>query len=212
MSLFTQDDELFETVIALLQPIPVGIGRDGGPSVGGMDALNAAEVLDPGEFVLAGEVVADVVKVDFSALGGLGVLHQERDGDGGAGAEPEDVAAFLAALLAGGAAVAAQVEDVDAGELLGQALAQAVGGVGFDEAGVGDEADNATGADAVRSPADGADVTVVERVLERGCGALGVGLADALVEAGVRDVLVVVVGAALPHRVRGVADDHAVEF
>jgi len=159
--------KFLKIVISLSQPVTMEIRSNSGPFVDGVYPLDTAEVLYPGKFVLAGEVVADVVEVDFPVLGGLGVLYQERDGDGGAGAAAEDLAAFLAGLFTGGALVAAQVEDVNTGELLGEAFSEAISRISFDEACIGDETDDAASADAIRGPADGADVTVVE-VFHRG--------------------------------------------
>ena len=93
------------------------------------------------------------------------VLDEEGDGDGRSAAAAEDLAAFLARLLAGGALVAAQVVDVDGRELVGERLAHAVGGVAVEPAAVGDEGDDAPVPDPQRGPPDRADVGVVERSL-----------------------------------------------
>ena len=77
-----------------------------------------------------------------------GFLTRIVIGDCRPGAAAEDLAAFPAGLLARGPLVAAQVEHVDAGELLGEGLAHAVGGVGVEEAAVGDERDHAAILDA----------------------------------------------------------------
>ena len=57
------------------------------------------------------------------------------------------------------------MEHMDVAEFLSQTLTQAVGGVGVQKTGIGDEADHAAVADTIAGPADCADVTVIERVL-----------------------------------------------
>ena len=104
------------------------------------------------------------------------------------------------------------MEDVEAAEFFGQAFAQAVGGVGFYPAGIGDEADDAVIAfffDAVRCPADGADVAVVEGVFVGRRGLCGIGLADAFIKMRIGDIGVVVVGGFLSGGIGRVADDDA---
>ena len=64
------------------------------------------------------------------------------------------------------------------GELLGQGEAHAVGRVSVDEAAVGDEADDPGIPDAIRGPANGPKVGVVQRVLVGACGAGSVGCLD----------------------------------
>ena len=97
-------------------------------------------------------------------------------------------------------------------ELASEREADAVSGVGVDVAAVRDEGyDAALGVrqHAVAGPAQGADVAVVEAVLERGLGARGVGLGDAGVELRILEVGGIVVRGRLAHRPGRVADDHA---
>lgn len=159
--------------------------------------------------MLGGQVVADVVEVDFAVFLRVGVFDEEGNGDGRTGALAENIVLFLAAKFAGGAGVAAQVEDPDGREFVGEALAEAVGGIGIEEAAVGDEADDAGFADAVGGPADGTDVGVVERPYHRYSRTRCIGLANAPIQSRVFDILVVVVGGFLAGGIRRVADDDA---
>ena len=92
------------------------------------------EFLQPFELLLARKVVANVAEKDGPALRGLWVLHQKRDRHRRTASAAEDFPSLLPRLLARGALVASQVEHVEAAELLGEALAQTVGGVRLDEA------------------------------------------------------------------------------
>lgn len=134
-------------VVALVGPVAVGVGCDGLPVDAGQGA-----VFDDAEFVFAGEVVAYVAVEDLAVAGVGGVLDADEDGDGVAAAGAEDLAAFLAGELAGGALVAAQAVDVDAGVFVGQGQADAVGGVAVDPAAIGDERDDTGVSDAVGRP------------------------------------------------------------
>ena len=94
------------------------------------------------------------------------------------------------------------------GELLGQGEAHAVGRVAVDETAVGDETDDPGLPDAVRGPADGAKVGVVQRVLVGTRGTGRVGRLDLGVQRWVALIGVVVIGGFLAHRVGRVADNH----
>ena len=190
----------------------VCVGGDFLPAVLGGDAVDAAELRYGRQFFFAGEIVADVVVVDLSLFPRLRFFDEDGYGNRGAGALSEYVVFFLAAAFAGCAGIAAQVEDVEAAEFFSQAFAQAVGGVGFYPAGIGDEADDAVIAfffDAVGCPADGADVAVVEGVFVGGGRLGGVGLADAFIQVRIGDIGVIVVGRFLSGGIGRVADDDA---
>ena len=85
------------------------------------------------------------------------------------------------------------------GELLCQGEAYAVGRVAVDEAAVGDETDDPGLPDAVRGPADGPQVRVVQGVLIGARGTGRVGRLDLGVQGWVVLVGVVVIGGLLPH-------------
>ena len=190
----------------------VCVGGDFLPTVLGGDAVDAAKFGDGRQFFFAGEVVADIVVIDLPLFPRLRVFDEDGDGDRGAGALSEYVVFFLAAAFARCAGIAAQVEDVEAAEFFSQAFAQAVGGVGFYPAGIGDEADDAVIAfffDTVGCPADGADVAVVEGVFVGGGGLGGVGFADAFIKMRIGDIGVVIVGGFLSGGIRRVANDDA---
>lgn len=124
----------------------------------------------------------------------------------------EDVARLLLSLLAAAASVAAQVVDVQVVEVLCDCEPQPVGGVAVDVAAVGHVGNDTAGRvvdHPVRCPPDGADVAVVERVLQRRRGLGRVRLGDPSVEPVVGEVCIVIVGRCLACRVRRVADDNA---
>ena len=135
------------------------------------------------------------------------VLDKEGNRDGGAGSLTEHIVTLSPACLASSPGVSTEVDDVDVRELLHEAQPHAVGGVGVDEATVGDEADHPGPADPVARPAQRPHVGVVEGVLVGGRGAGRVGPLDPGVERGVGLVRVVVVRGGLPHRVGRVAHD-----
>ena len=103
--------------------------------------------------------------VDGPVLAALGVLDEHGYGYRGSGSLAENVIFFLAALLAGCACIATQIEHVDRAELLHQRLPEPVHSLPVEPAAVGDEAHHAAIADAVGRPAEGADVRVVEPLL-----------------------------------------------
>src|SRR6202042_3784209 len=124
---------------------------------------------DDREFLLAGQVVADVTVVDLGWANLVRVLDEQGDSDGIPAAAAEDLAAFAAREFARGALVPAQVEDVDRGELSREALAEAVGGVAVNEPAIADKADDPLVLDTVAGPAERPDVRVVQGVLVSGC-------------------------------------------
>ena len=105
--------------------------------------------------------------------------------------------------------VASQVEDIDACELVGEASADTSHCVAINEGAVGDKGDDALIRDAVAGPADGADVGVVEAVFVGGSGFRGVGVGDAGIQQFVFEILIVVVRAVLPDRIRRISSDDA---
>src|SRR5689334_14622868 len=84
---------------------------------------------DDAELVFTGEVVANVAVTHFAWPGVIRILDTNEDRHGVAAAGAEHLSAFLARQLAGGALVAAQVVEIDAGVLVGKGKADAVGGV-----------------------------------------------------------------------------------
>jgi hypothetical protein len=160
--------------------------------------------------LFAVEVVTDVPVIKPASGRGAGALDEEQHGNGGTASRIENLAPLLAALLAGGALVPAQVVDVDLVELTGEGLAESVCGVAVDVPAVGDIADHSPVfgvQNPVGGPADGADVGIVERVLVRRRGPFHIGGSDGLVQGGVFEVCVVVVAAGLADGVGRVADD-----
>ena len=112
--------------------------------------LRAARVVDFGEsFVFSGNGAFD------------------HEADRHAGLDAEHVV-LRAAQLRVGAHVAAEIDDVDLGELLRHRLAKAVEGAAFDEAAVGDEGQHAVRVQPVAGPAEEARIHVVELGLLRG--------------------------------------------
>ncbi len=202
-------DEFVVRSAALIDPVGVFVRRDALPR----HRLDRCNVHD-GEFLVAAEVVADVSVVDLGSAERrcARIANQQGDGDGVAAAGPEDLAAFLSALLATGPLIAAEIEDVDVMELVGEGVADAVGGVAVDPSAIGDEADDPTVrrfSYPVARPPERTHVGVVERVLQRRRRPSCVGVADRLVEGGIRKVGVVVVLAGLADGVGRVADDDA---
>ena len=189
--------------VALVDPVALGVRGDGLP-LQGVDL----RLLDDPQLVLPGEVVADIPIVQNSRPLMRRVLDEEGDGHGRARTGVEDLASFPPRELTRSALVTPQVVDVEVGELLSQGEAHAVGRVAVDEAAVSDEADDPGLPDAIRGPADGPKVGVVQGVLVGARGASRVGRLDLVVQGRVVLVGVVVIGGLLPHRVRRVADDH----
>ena len=75
-------------------------------------------IADDTQFLLAREVVADVVVIDTRCLVGcLRFLDQNCNGNRGAGARTEDLATLLTRQFSAGALVAAQIEDIDGRKL-----------------------------------------------------------------------------------------------
>ncbi len=81
--------------------------------------------------------------------------------------------------------------------------------VAVDEVAVRDKSNHTTLSNAVAGPPDCTDIAVVEIRSFGADESLGVGLADALVQQRVCEVLVVVVLASLPRRIRRVGNHHA---
>src|SRR5699024_946739 len=115
----------------------------------------------------------DVAVVDRCGAVVVEGADEQEDRDRGPRTRSERLPALSARLFTRGPSVAAENEHVDRGELVGEGLADASGGVAVDPAAVGDEADDAFVADAVGGPADGAHVGVVEAVLVDRVGAGG---------------------------------------
>ena len=121
----------------------MGIGDYLLPTGNSLDCRDASELRDLGKLFFPGQVVADVVKMNLPFLCGGRVFDEKGNGDWGAAAGAENFATFFTRGFALGALIPPQVEDVETREFFRQALAEAVGGVGFHEAGVGYEADDA---------------------------------------------------------------------
>ena len=143
--------------VALVDPVSLSVGGDGLP-LQGVDL----RLLDDPQLVFPGEVVTDIPVVQNSRSLMRRVLDEEGDGHGRAGTGVEDLASLPPRELTRSALVAPQVVDVEVGELLGQGEAHAVGRVAVDEAAVSDEADDPGLPDAIRGPADGPQVGVVQ--------------------------------------------------
>ena len=106
------------------------------------------------------------MEVNLPLLFRLRVFDEDGNGNRGARALSENVVFFFAAAFARCAGVASQVEDIQAGKFFCQTFPQSVCGIGFHPARIGDEADNALLTDTVGCPADGADVAVVQFILQ----------------------------------------------
>ena len=104
---------------------------------------DVAHIADDTQFILAREVVADVVVIDTRCLVGcLRFLDQNRNGNRGAGTRTEDFAALLARQFSAGPLVAAQIEDINGRKFASEAFAHAVEPVGIEPCTVGDKADD----------------------------------------------------------------------
>ena len=103
--------------------------------------------------------------------------------------------------------VTAEVKNVDVIVLSGESLAKSIGRVRVDPPAVGHKADDPIVLDPVGRPPERPEIRVVQGSSRCGVSPSGVGVSDALVERLVALVLVVVVLAGLPYRIRRVADD-----
>ena len=156
-----------------------------------------AHIADDTQFLLAREVVADVVVADAGRLVGyLRFLDQNRNSNRSAGAQTEDITGLFAADFTACAAVAAQVEDIDGRKFAFEAFAHAVEPVGIEPCPVGDKADDTAllFVKSVRSPAESLDITVVGRFVEGGFRLGDIGMFNSAFERGIRFVLCIVVG------------------
>ena len=160
------------------------------------------------ELLFAAQVVANIAVVQYGLARVRGVLHEHANGHGGAGTTAEDVASLTLAGLTGGTGIAAQVVDVQLREFAHQTLTQTIRCVAVDEGAVGNEGDYATILHTVRCPANRTNIRVVDAVLIRTAGVLGIGLGDALIQLGVLLVLVIIIGAVLTRGVRRVHHNH----
>ena len=110
--LVSQRCKEFELFAALVEPVAVFVGGDGDPLH--QRIADVAHIADDTQFLLAREVVADVVVVDARRfIGSLRFLDQNRNGNRGARAQTEDITGLFAADFTVCAAVAAQIEDID---------------------------------------------------------------------------------------------------
>src|SRR5699024_5876011 len=148
--------------------------------------------VDGGEFVVAREVVADAAVENLAVPYVARVFYADPNGDSGLGASAKDLASLF--FPVGLPHVAAEVVDVNAVVVFYEGETDSVRGVVLDPSAVGDEGDDSLVADAVGGPAECAQVGVVQAVLVRACGELGVGVGDARVESGVSEVGVEVIG------------------
>src|SRR5680860_404510 len=92
-----------------------------------MEGADSRLVDDP-ELLIAAEVVPDIAIVNLGTTrrGVTGLADEEGDGDGVATAGLEGVVSLLTALLATGPSVAAEVQDVDVVELVGEGVTKPV--------------------------------------------------------------------------------------
>ncbi|MDT4858645.1 hypothetical protein FQZ97_931240 [compost metagenome] len=157
--LVTQDDELVEAVVALFEPVAVLIRGDLLPL---LDTCNTAKACDFLQLFLTAEIVTNVMEIDLATGLCVRVLNQQGDGNRSAAAAAKYLATFLAGGFATGALVAAQMEHIEAGELIDQALAQTICGVGLKKSCIGDKSDDACITYAVTGPANGADIAVIQ--------------------------------------------------
>lgn len=145
----------------MVDPVAVLVGGDdgGGLRPGGIEE-GVAEV-DGVEFLLAGEVVADVAVVDggVAAVAVGGKTDEAEDGDRATAPGVEDFPTLSAGDLALGVLVPAEVVAVDLVELTDEAPAEAGAGVGVKPPAVGDETEDS-------SPRDTPPVTSTPRTSE----------------------------------------------
>ena len=71
-SLVSRDQILVETAISLLQPVAVGVGCDGLPTIGIGNALDRTKLQNARKLFLTREVVWNIVEKDLAAIRALG--------------------------------------------------------------------------------------------------------------------------------------------
>ena len=198
-----QRNEGFKGIAALIEPIAALVGNDLFEVV----AQNGSHISDGGKLLFFGKVVADLRVENFcGAL--VRLFNKNGDGDGRARALPENTLTLLALKFAHCPFIAAQIININLSELVLKSFAQAVHSRAVKPSGVGDETDNAFGADSVTRQAERLDVAVVERIFIGSVGFLGVGCGDTRLKVLVELILSVVVGGALPDGIGRVADDN----
>ena len=101
-----------------------------------------------------------------------------------------------------------QIEDIEMTEFSGQALAQAIRRVAVEKRTIGDKGHDALVGNSIRCPANGADVGVIQAVFISGAGFFRVGFPNPGIQCRISDILVIVIGAGLPCRIRRVANNH----
>ena len=74
---------------------------------------------------------------------------------------------------------------------------------------IGNKTDHTLIADAIRSPTEGSDIGIIEAIFQRCCGMGCIGCRNAPVQIRIFQILVVVVGVVLPHRIGRIADNDA---
>ena len=103
--------------------------------------------------------------MDAPLLGGLGVLHQKCDRDRRSAAGAENLTTFALRSFARCPLISTQVEHIDVGELLRQALAEAVRRSRVQPPSIGDISDDTGITDTIARPPDRPYVAIVKRVL-----------------------------------------------
>ena len=99
------------------------------------------------------------------------------------------------------------MEDVNAAELISEALAQSISSPSFKKTRVGYEPNDAAVADAVACPANRTDIAVVETSGQSCLRTCCVCVVDSSVQLRICDILIVVVLTTLPNRIRRVSHD-----
>ena len=97
-----------------------------GPAIDVGNAANAAKIADDRELLLLIEIVAYVVEMDLTMLGGARILYEHADGNWCPCSFAKNVSFFLPALLTRCPCISAQMEYLEVRELAFQASAHTI--------------------------------------------------------------------------------------
>ena len=97
---------------------------------------------------------------------GIRVLHQDGDSNRSTRARSKDFSALFSRLLALGALVAPEIENIDRTELVYKSLAEAVHGLAIEPTAGGDARHDALVLNAIGCPAERANVLIVNTFLK----------------------------------------------
>jgi len=136
-------------------------------------------------------------------------LDEQGDGNRGTGAGTKNFAAFPAGQFAGCPLISPQIEHIDGGKFFFQFMAETVRRVAVQPRAIGNKTENALVADAIRSPAEGPDIGIIQAVFVGGGGVGYISRFNACIQIRIFQILVVVVGVVLPYGIGRIADNDA---